>query len=98
MIAHRLGNGDSPGRGDAFETRGHVDAIAEDVAILYHNVPKVNADAEFNGRGRCAGITRAHGRLNIDGASNRADNAGKFRQHPISSDLDDPAIVLADLW
>src|SRR4051812_44379347 len=97
MIAHGLGNGDSAYRGDTLQARSYVDAVAENVTVLHDDVAQVNTDPEFNALGRCAGVARAHARLNIDGARECADDAGKFHQHSISGKLYNPAVVLADL-
>ena len=41
-------DGDAAGPGDAFEPRGDVDAVAEDVVVLDDDVAEIDADAEFD--------------------------------------------------
>ena len=43
-----VGDADAAGLGDAFEPRGNIDAVAEDVAVLDDDVADMDADAEFD--------------------------------------------------
>ena len=46
MIPHAAGDADAAGLGQAFDAGGDVDAIAEDVAVLHHDVAEIDADAK----------------------------------------------------
>ena len=48
MVAHAARHADAAGVGERFEARGYVDAIAEDVAVLHHDVADIDADAELH--------------------------------------------------
>jgi hypothetical protein len=62
-----------------FQTRRHVHAIAEEVAMVEHDIPDIDADAEldplFLGH---FGIPLSHIALDIDCAPHRVHNAAEL--------------------
>src|SRR6476659_9536500 len=97
MIAHRLGDCNPAWHGDAFQSRRHIDAIAQNVLPFDNDIADIHADAEFNTRiRRHTAVPSAHSTLNVRGASNGADNAGKFHEYSIAGEFDYSAVVLGD--
>ena len=89
---------DAAGRGNAFEARGDVDAVAMDVVAVNDHVAQIDADAEFDAPlGRLRGIALGHRLLHAHGAGHRFDDAGEFEQEAVAGGLDDAAFVLGDL-
>ena len=77
---------------DAFEPRGDIDAVAEDVVALDQHVAEIDADAIEDALllGR-VGVALGHHGLDRDRAFDRGDNGGKLQQHAIAHRLDEPA-------
>ena len=98
IFLHPSRYADAAGLSDAFQARGDVDAIAEDVAIVRDDVADVNADAQLNPPGRRdIEVGAGHGKLDIDGTARRIDRAGKFSQHSVAGSPDDPAAMVHNL-
>src|SRR5205814_4291213 len=84
--------------GDPFKPRRDVDTIAKNVFILHDYISQIDADPEFDASflGHvCVAIT--HAALNLRGASDGIDYAGKFQQKPVTTDLDSAPLMLGDL-
>src|SRR5262249_49323923 len=84
--------------GQCFQPCRYIDAVAEDIMLLGNHIPEVDPDAEldpFSRRG--SPIAIGHAPLNVDCATDRADDAGELGQEPVSGLLDDPAMVFGDL-
>src|SRR4029077_8905916 len=98
VIPHRAGNADPAGLGQGFQPCGDVDAVAVDVTALGDYIAEIDPDAEGDplilGD---VGIAVDHRPLQLDGAADRIDDAGKFDQHPVAGSLYYPAVVLLDL-
>ena len=75
-----FGQADRARLGDAFQTRGDIDAVAHQVAVaLLDDVAEMNADAELDAAlGRQAGVALDHAVLHLDGAAHRVDHAAKL--------------------
>ena len=93
-----VGDADAAGLGDAFEARGDVDAVAENVAVLDDDVADVDADAELDALVlRHAGVALGHAALDRDRAAHGVDDAGELDQDAVAGGLDDAAGMLGDL-
>ena len=75
-----LGKADRARLGDAFQSRGDIDAVAHQIAVaLLDDVAQMNADAELDAAlGRHAGVALDHGVLHFDGAAHRVDHAAEL--------------------
>ena len=95
-----LGQADRARLGDAFQTRGDIDAVAHQIAVgLLDDIAQMNADAEVDASlGRQTGVARNHAVLNLDRASHRVDHAAKFDDDPVASPFDDAAVARVDCW
>src|SRR5581483_10317384 len=84
-------------RRDAFETRGDVDAVAEQIAVTLDHVADGDADAEIHlPAGWIGHVARAQAFLDIDGAAHRFDRAGEFREHGVACGVEDAAAGAGD--
>jgi hypothetical protein len=85
-----------PPDGYAFKPRRNVDAVLEDVTLVFDDVTAIDTHSEFNPMlQRCAGVSLDHCSLNFHGALHGVDNASELDQHPVASGLDDmPAMLL----
>ena len=95
MTVGVLGKTDRAGRGDPFQSRGDVDAVAHEVAVgLLDDVAKVNADPEFYAAlGRQAGVALDEAILHLDGAAHGVDHAAELDEAAVAGALDDAAMV-----
>jgi hypothetical protein len=93
-----FGQADPAGFGDAFQTRGDIDAVAHQVAVGFlDHVAEVNADAEFDPPLlRQAGVSLGHAVLNFDGAAHGLDHAPEFDQSAVAGALDDTPAMRGD--
>lgn len=80
---------DAARRRDALEPGRHVDPVAVDVAAVGDHVAEMEADAEVKpvpfGRG---GVAQGERALDIDGALQRADDAGELGELAVAHQLD----------
>ena len=93
-----LRQADRPGLGDAFETRGDIDAVAHKVAIaLLDHVAEMNADAELDAAlGRKAGVALGQPMLQLDPAAHGVNDAAKFDDGAVARALHHPPAVDRD--
>ena len=92
-----IGDADASGFRDPFQTRGDVDAIAEDIVFIENDVADVNADAEFDPWIlRYGGILRCHAALDFNRIAHRIDCASKLDQHSVARSLDDATTMRGD--
>ena len=97
MVAHAPRDANAAGIGKRFEPGGDVDAIAENVAILDHDVADIDADAEEQAVLGWMALVRNRDRLlHLHGAIQRIDHALEFGQHAIAGGAGDAAIVGGD--
>ena len=74
-----VGNADAAGLGEFFQAGGDVDAVAEDIVLVDHDVAEMDADAEFDPLiRRNGGVAHRHAALDFDRALHRLDGARKF--------------------
>ena len=92
LLMHRAGNADTADLGQAFQARGDIDAIAEQIAIALDHVADADADAIAQlPAARIGEVPRAQAFLDIDGAAHRFDRAGEFRKDCIARRIEDAA-------
>src|SRR5262245_33000811 len=90
-------NADSARIGQAFEPRGNIYPVAENVAVLYDDVALVNADPKFDAfLGGDLGIILGHDVLNLSRTAQSINHTGKFDQQAIAGRFDDAAPVFSD--
>ena len=89
----------APGLGDAFQSRGDIDAVAHQVAVaLLDNIAEVDADAELDAAlGRKASIALDHAVLHLDGAAHGIDHAAKLYDAAVAGALH-YATVMRQRW
>ena len=86
-----------PASARALQPGGDIDAVAEDVAVLDHDVADIDADAEQQPLlGRLALVRHGERVLDLHGAIQRVDDAGEFRQHAVAGGAGDPAVMESD--
>ena len=75
-----------------------VHAVAEDVAILDHNVADVDADTELDTLvGGDLGVALGHAGLQLSRTVQRIDHAAELDEQAITRRLDEPAMMFSDL-
>jgi len=98
VSADRLRDRDPARSGDALQSRRDVDTVAENIVAFDNDIPKVNADTEFNAAiFRDIRVSLANSPLNFDGARHGANHARKFRKYAVARLLNDSALMLCDL-
>ncbi len=89
---------DAPRLRDAFKPRGDVDPVAENIAVLDHDVADMNSDAELDAFVLWyRRVAFDHAALHLYGAAHCVHRAREFDQDAVASSLDDPAAMLGDL-
>ena len=93
-----FGQADRAGAGDAFESRGDIDAVAHQIAVaLLHDVAEVNADPKIDAAIlRHARVALDHGVLHFDRATHGVDDAAEFDDRAVAGALDDPSVMHRD--
>ena len=93
-----LGKTDGAGLGDAFQSRGDIDAVAHQIAVaLLDHVAEMDADAELDAAlGRKAGVALDHTVLHLDGAAHGIDHAAELNDGSVAGALDHAPIMDGD--
>ena len=93
-----LGQTDSTGLGDAFQSRGDVDAVAHQVAVaLLDHVAQMDADAKLDAAlRRKASVALDHAVLHLDGAAHGIDHAAKLDDAPVAGALHHAPVMHGD--
>ena len=93
-----FGQTDGAGLGNAFQSRGDIDAIAHQIAVaLLDHIAEMDADAELDAAlGRKAGVALDHAVLHLDGAAHGVDHAAELNDGSIAGALDHAPIVDGD--
>ena len=98
VIANRARDGDAAGNGDAFQARCYVDAVAENVVGLENHVADIDADAKQDAAlFRHSGVALSHSALHLGGTGDGVHDARKLREHAVTGQLDDAALMFRDL-
>ena len=97
MVVDAARDADAAGLGQPLETHGNIDAVAEDVAVLHHDIADIDADAKphaalfAEGQVGLRKIT-----LDLNGALYGGKDAGEFGENAVTGRAADPAAVLRD--
>ena len=93
-----LGKTDRARIGDAFQSRGDIDAVAHQVAVaLLDDVAEMNADAELDAPvGGQADVALDHRVLHLDGAAHGIDHAAELDQRPVAGALEHAPVMDGD--
>ena len=93
-----LGQTNGTRLGDAFQSRGDVDAIAHQVAVaLLDDIAQVDADAKLNAAlGRQASVPLDHAVLHLDGAAHSVDHAAELDEDAVAGPLDHATVMHGD--
>jgi hypothetical protein len=93
-----LGQTDRAGLGDAFQTRGNIDAVAHEVAVaLLNDIAEMNANPELDALlGQHAGVALDHSGLDFDRAAHGVDHAAELDDQAVAGALDDAAVMGGD--
>jgi hypothetical protein len=76
---------DAAGLGQALEPRRNVDAVAEDVAVIDHDVALMAADTKLDALFfRHAGVALGRAALRLDRSAHRSDDAGELDEQSIA--------------
>jgi hypothetical protein len=90
-VADTAAHADATCAGQGLESCSHIHAVTKDVAVLDHNVTDVDADAEHHlARLQQLSVSRGDLVLNLDGAPDGIDDAGKFGEHTVACCIGDP--------
>jgi hypothetical protein len=94
-----FGKTDGAGFGDAFQSRGDIDAVAHQIAVaLLDHIANMNADAELDAAlGRKAGVALDHAVLHLDGAAHGVDHAAELNEAPSPVRLTTRPVVHGDV-
>jgi len=83
--------------GQGFQSSGDVHTVAEDVAVLDHDVTHVDANAEVDALvGRHSRIALAHTSLHLGRAAQGVDEAAELDEQTVTGRLDEPTVVRGD--
>ena len=93
-----LGQTDGAGLGDAFQSRGDIDAVAHQIAVaLLDHVAEMDADAKLDAAlRRQAGVALDHAVLHLDGAAHGVDDAAELDDGSVAGALDDAPVMHGD--
>jgi hypothetical protein len=92
-----VGDADTAGLSDAFQPCSDVNAIAEDIALLDHDVADMYTHAEFDALvGWYVCIALRHPALLGDSAPNSVHGAGKLNQNAVASSFNNATAMLSD--
>src|ERR1043166_9625745 len=80
-----IGDADPAGLCNALESRGNIDAIAEDVVVIDDDVADMDADADFDAAVRPdIRVLSRHAVLDFDRAARSIHGAGKLHQQAVA--------------
>ena len=78
--------------GNAFQPRGDIDAVTEDVVVIKNDVTDMDTDAKFDPLIlRHSGVLLGDAALHFNRTAHRIYGAGKLDQHAVAGRLDDAA-------
>src|SRR5687767_799675 len=97
IVVGGAGDDDAAGLRQLFQAGGDVYAIAVEIALVGDHIAKIDPDAELDARvlGHLR-LTLRHAALSGYGAGDGVDHTAELAEHPVTHELDDPAVVLRD--
>jgi len=97
-LLHSRRQADAAGLGQPFKPRSDVHPVAEDVAVLDHDVAHVDTNAELNAPlGRHGHVALGHAGLQLGRAAQRIHRSAELDEQAVARRLDEPSIVRRDL-
>jgi hypothetical protein len=98
LIDHLLGYTNPAPGSYAFEARCYVDAVPEDVALVFDDVADIDADSEFDPvLQRHLGVSFDHSALDFHGALHGIHRTCELDQHAVAGRPDDVPTMFPDL-
>src|SRR5665811_2281602 len=95
MVVNAARDADAAGLGQPLDTRGDIDAIAEDVAVLHHDIADIDADAKPHTALFTEGqVGLGKIMLDLNGALYGGNDAGEFGENAVTGRAADPAAML----
>jgi hypothetical protein len=92
-----VGDADPAGLGDVFQPCSDVDAIAEDISFLDHDIANMDTDAEFDALvGWHSSIALRHPALLLNGTSGGVHSTGELDEDSVAGAFNNAAAVLRD--
>ena len=93
-----LGEADRARLGDAFQSRGNIDAVAHQIAVGFlDDVAEMDANTKLNAAlGRHAGVAFDHRVLHLQRAAHGVDDGTELDQRAVAGPLDHPPVVHRD--
>src|SRR4029077_3309827 len=93
-----FGKADRSGRGDTFQSRGDINAIAHQVAVaLLDHIAKMNADPELDAAlRRKAGVAFDHAILHLAGTAHSVSHATKLHETSVTGALHHASVMYSD--
>ena len=96
MLAHRFRHQHAAGLAQLLQSRGDVDAVAQDELAVGDHVAEIDADAELEAPvGRHPRLVGRDRLLHLDGAQHGIDHRAELDQHAIADDLHEPPMMRA---
>ena len=97
LFVHRARHADAADFGQPLETRGDVDAVAQQVAVALDHVADGDADAKAHlPARRIRHVPGTQAFLDIDRAAHGFDRAWKFREDGVAGGIEDAAAAFGD--
>ena len=97
LVAHAARDADAAGLGQGLQPGRDVDAVAEDVAALDHDVADIDADAKAHPLVvRHAGTQLGRRLLHPHRTAHGIDDTGELGQDAVAGGVGDPAAEVAD--
>ena len=97
LIVRRAGDAKATGLAQSFQAGSDIDAIPEDVAVIYDDIAYIDADAKNDALVLAnTRIATEHAALNRNRALHRIDDAAKLDQRPVACRLDDTPMMSGD--
>jgi hypothetical protein len=75
-------------------SRADIDAIAQQIFVLDHDIAEIDADAELDAAVQWFGqVAGGHVALHLDGAANGIDDTAEFQEQAVTGCLDDATVM-----
>src|SRR5262249_9797892 len=97
LLMHGARDADAADFGEAFESRGDIDAFAQEITVALDYVADGDADTERHVATRRIGqVAGPQGFLDVDRTAYRIHRAREFRKHGIAGGIEDAPARLGD--
>ena len=97
LVEGAAGDQHAAGLGQGFEPGGDVDAIAQQIVAVDHDVAEVDADPVFDPlRGRPPGVAVRDRRLDLERGADRLDGARELGDRAVAGAAEHAAAVAGD--